>query len=352
MLRTLTDYKVCNLNPNYLKSCYFLGIDIGKNTFHAAITIDGVNYYDQEVDNNATGIKKYLQELKAKFSFHSEQLIVCMEHTGIYCYPLLDYLTKQKIKVCIEPAMKIKQSQGMQRGKNDKIDARRIARFAYKNHDELKFWQPKREVIQKLRALLVVRERLIRARTQFEVPVKESREFIEESIRRLAISSCKATISAINKDIKKVDAEILVLIKGDDQLHAQVKIATSVTGIGPIIAANMIITTNEFKDISEHKKFACYSGVAPFENRSGTSLRGKTQVSHLANKRMKTLLHMGARSAIQFSPEIKDYYQRKLAEGKKPFSVLNAVCNKLISRVFVCIKNKRMYQKNYQNALV
>lgn len=334
-----------------MKTHYFLGIDIGKNSFHAALTVDGQNFHDQEVDNKAISIKKYFQELTVKLGIKSEQLIVCMEHTGIYCYPILDYLTKQKIKVCVEPALRIKQSQGMQRGKNDKIDSKRIARFAYKNADELRFWQPKREVIQKLRALLVVRERLVRAKTQFEVPVKETKEFLEESIRQLAIRNCKASINAINKDIKKVDTEISKVIKGDAQLQAQVKIATSVTGIGPIIATNMIITTNEFRDITDHKKFACYSGVAPFENRSGSSIRGRTQVSHMANKRMKTLLHMGARSAIQFSPELKQYYHRKLAEGKKPFSVLNAVCNKLISRVFVCIKNNRLYEKNYQPTL-
>jgi transposase len=335
-----------------MKTRYFLGIDIGKNSFHAALTIEGQNYYDQEISNNTTAIKKYFQELKAKFGFKSDQLVVCMEHTGIYCYPLLDYLTRQRVKVCIEPALRIKQSQGMQRGKNDKIDSKRIAKYAYKNADELRFWQPKREVLQKLRALLVVRERLIRAKTQFEVPVKESREFIEESIRFLVIKNCKGTISAINKDIKKVDAEISKVIKEDNQLHTQIKIATSVTGIGTIIAANMIITTNEFKDISNHKKYACYAGIAPFENSSGTSLRGRSQVSHMANKRIKTLLHMGARSAIQYSPELKQYYHRKLAEGKKSFSVLNAVCNKLISRVFVCIKNQRMYEKIYNPALV
>jgi transposase len=130
-----------------------------------------------------------------------------------------------------------------------------------------------------------------------------------------------------------------------------VKFATSVTGVGIIIAANMIITTNEFRDIINHKKFACYSGIAPFPNQSGKSLRGKDKVSHMANKKIKTLLHMGARSAIQHSPDIKAYYQRKVAEGKSKFSVLNAVCNKLVSRVFVCIKNQRMYQKDFQNRL-
>ena len=116
-----------------MKTRYFLGIDIGKNSFHAALTVEGQNYYGQEVSNNTTAIKKYFQELKAKFGFKSDQLIVCMEHTGIYCYPLLDYLTKQRVKVCVEPALRIKQSQGMQRGKNDKIDSIRIAKYAHKN---------------------------------------------------------------------------------------------------------------------------------------------------------------------------------------------------------------------------
>jgi transposase len=197
-----------------------------------------------------------------------------------------------------------------------------------------------------------VRERLIRAKTQFEIPVKESSEFIKKSIRQLAIVNCQATINAIKKDIKRVGAEISALIKQDSQLNTQVELATSVTGVGMIIATHMIVTTNEFQDITNHKKFACYSGVAPFPNQSGKSLRGKNKVSHMANKRMKSLLHLGARSAVRHSPEIKQYYNRKIAEGKPPFSVLNAVCNKLISRIFVCIKNQRMYQKIYPQALV
>lgn len=334
-----------------MKTLYFLGIDIGKDKFHAAITTDGLNFHDQEVENKSTSIGEYFKQLKIKFSFTSTQVIVCVEHTGIYSYLLLDYLTRKGIPVCVEPALRIKRSQGMQRGKNDKIDATRIAKYLFKNYTELKFWQPKREVIQKLRALLTVRERLIRAKTQFEVPIKESSEFIEKTVRQLAIANCKTTINAIKKDIKKVDIEISALIKLDAQLSDQVRFATSVTGVGVIIAANMIITTNEFQDISNHKKYACYSGIAPFPNQSGKSLRGRNKVSHMANKKIKTLLHMGARSAVQHSPELKDYYNRKLAEGKSKFSVLNAVCNKLISRVFVCIKHQREYQKNYQNVL-
>ncbi len=239
----------------------------------------------------------------------------------------------------------------MQRGKNDKNDSKRIAKYLYKNVGDLKSWQPKREVIQKLRALLVVRDRLIQAKAKFEVPIKENQEFVAASIRSLAAGCCKSAIAGIQKDLKKVNAAISDLIKSDSKLSQQIKIATSVTGIGPIIAANMVITTNEFDEITEAKKYACYSGVAPFEHSSGTSVKRKSRVSHLANKRMKSLLHLGARAAILASPELKLFYHRKLGEGKAPLSVLNAVCNKLISRVFVCIKQERLYEKNYQPSL-
>ena len=66
---------------------------------------------------------------------------------------------------------------------------------------------------------------------------------------------------------------------------------------------------------------------------------------------LKKLLHLAAMSAIQCSDELGTFYNRKVQEGKNKMSVINAVRNKLISRVFVCIKEKRMYQKIYPRAL-
>ena len=100
-------------------------------------------------------IKAYFQGLKKKFRFSPHQLIVCLEHTGIYGLPCFALFNKNRIKVCVEPALQIKQSQGMTRGKSDKVDARRIAQYAYKNRHELRFWRPQRAYIQKLKALLV-----------------------------------------------------------------------------------------------------------------------------------------------------------------------------------------------------
>lgn len=334
-----------------METVYFLGIDISKKTFQAALTLDGVNHFQAEVDNSPMAIKQYFKGLEQKFGFSCHQLIVCLEHTGIYCLPVLDYLVKNGINVCVEPALQIKQSQGMTRGKNDEVDARRIAQYAYKNRQELRFWKPQRTTIQKLKALLVLRERLVKTKVQLEMPLNEAQEYIDASVRKTLLKVCKNSIQGLVKDIDKVEAEISDLIENDIQLKEQFQLATSVPGIGKITALNVIVSTGEFARISDAKKFACYAGIAPFEHTSGSSIRGKTRVSKMANMTLKKLLHLAAMSAIQCSQELKAFYQRKVAAGKNKMSVINAVRNKLISRIFACIKNQRKYQKDYQHAL-
>lgn len=334
-----------------METVYFLGIDVSKKTLNTALTLDGVNMYENEIENNSTAIKTFIQYLLKKFNFPLSQLVVCLEHTGIYCQPFLGLAVKKGIPVCLEPALQIKQSQGMTRGKNDQVDAKRIASYAFKNRQELKFWKPQRLALQKLKTLLGVRERLIKIRVQLEVPIKEAEEFIDISLRSMAKSQCSKTLRAVLSDIDKVDKQIDLLLNEDAKLRDQMKWATSVPGVGKITAANVIVESGELETISEAKKFACYAGVVPFEHSSGSSIRGKTRVSKMANMTIKRLLHLAAMSAIQCCEELRGYYHRKIAEGKNKMSALNAVRNKLIARIYACLKGQRPYQKTYSNAL-
>jgi transposase len=332
-----------------METIYFLGIDISKKKFDAALTINGKDFSEAQVNNNPAAIKVFFEELKRQINL--SQLVVCLEHTGIYLQCVLDFLIKNKIKVCVESALQIKQSQGLTRGKSDKIDARRIALYAFKNLAQLTFWVPQRRVIQELKALLVVRDRLIKAKNQLQVPLNESHEFIEAAIQKECIKHSAKGIAALQTSIEQIHKAIMEIIRKDQRVAEQYKLVESVTGIGDITAANMIVSTGEFERIQDPKKLACHAGVAPFEHSSGSSIRGKTRVSKKANMTLKKLLHLAAMSAIQADPDLKAFYHRKIASGKNKMSVLNAVRNKLISRVFACIKNKRMYLKNYQHAL-
>lgn len=345
----LTDTLFSNMT-NLMETVYFLGIDISKKKFDAALTCNGKDYDEREVENSSKAIGTFFRALKKDLS-SLRKVVVCLEHTGIYCQPLLDFLVKNEISVCVEPALQIKQSQGMTRGKNDKVDAKRIALYAFKNREHLSLWKPQRESIQRLKSLLALRERFVKMKTQLEVPINESQEFIASSIQKDAIKHCMKTIRALKSDIENIEESIAKLVGEDQQIAEQFKIVTSIPGIGKITGLNVIISTGEFTRIREAKKFSCYSGVAPFEHSSGSSIRGKTRVSKMANMTLKKLFHLAAMSAIQCCEELKAFYNRKVAAGKNKMSVINAVRNKLISRIFACINHKRMYQKIYKHEL-
>jgi transposase len=330
---------------------HFVGIDVSKSKLDYAVYHGKQLSFQYESGNNLEGIKSFLKLLKKQPGYLMEQTLFCMEHTGIYNQYLLHSLHTFKANVCLESSLQIKLSLGLQRGKNDRIDAVRIAQYAYKSREELRLWQPKREVIEQLRHFTTLRYQLIQAKKQLTVAVKENIP-LNKKLQKQLTATCKTTMAALQKDIEKVDHHIEEIIVSDDELTRLFSLITSVQGVGKVTAAEIIISTNEFKNIDDPSKFACYSGVAPFEHTSGSSIRGKTRVSHKANKYMKSLLHMAALVAIQFNEDLKAYYHRKLLENKNKMSIINAVRNKLIWRIFACVNQNRPYQNNYLTALV
>jgi transposase len=325
---------------------FFIGCDVSKNELDFAVREGKELLFHKEINNKTNSISSFVKELKSLPGFDLTKAIFCMEHTGIYNNLLLTFLYKKNANICIEAASQIKNSLGNIRGKNDKIDAIRIAEYAYKNREELRLWKPKREVIQQLAHLTSTRSRLLDAQKLLTVPLKEKNTFIKKSMVNQNTSLCITTLASLKKDIEKAEKAIEEVIESDDELRRLFKLITSVSGIGKVTATRILITTNEFKDIKDPKKFACYSGVAPFKKESGI-FKGKARVSHMANKKMKTLLHMSAITAIRSNGDIKLYYARKVEENKSKMSIINAIRNKLILRIFACVNQNREYEKEY-----
>jgi transposase len=329
---------------------FFIGIDVSKNTLDLAVFEGKELQLQLQISNGIQDLKGFWKQLKALPGFSLNKAIFCMEHTGIYNENVLNFLHSKGADICLEASVHIKLSGGLQRGKNDKIDAVRIAWYAFKNKDSLTLWQPKREVVRQLKYLSALRSRLIKAKKQLSVAIKETVPF-KKGVAGEMKKLCSHSLRSLDHDINEVDDRIKQVIVSDQDLQRLFSIITSVEGIGKVTATQIVITTNEFKDISEPSKFACYAGIAPFEHSSGTSFRAKPRVSPKANKTMKCLLHMAAMTAILYNNDLKAYYQRKLEEKKNKMSIINAVRNKLIWRVFACVKKDKLYEKNHQIAL-
>lgn len=128
------------------------------------------------------------------------------------------------------------------------------------------------------------------------------------------------------------------IINASIELKDQYKRLQSIPGVGKVLATLMIIKTKGFTEIKSARKMACYSGIAPFEHQSGSSIYYKPRVSTMADMELKKILHLAAMSAIRLKNDLAVYYHRKVQEGKNKMAVLNAVRNKIIHRIYAIIK--------------
>lgn len=330
---------------------YFIGVDVSKATLDFAVVKANQLIFHQQVSNDKKGITAFLKYFRQQTKAVMGECLFCMEHTGIYNNPLLKALHPLAANIWVERAAHIQESMGLTRGKTDQLDAKRIALFAYKNRDEVRLWKPKRPVMAQLDRLTAQRARLVKVIKMLQTPLTDSSGFIDKADRKAAQQACKASLQALKADLKLAAKAITELIQQDPELKRLFERVTSVVGISQTTAAEIILTTNEFQDITDPAKFACYAGVVPFERSSGQR-KGRPQVSQIANKKVKSLLHLGAMSAIQHCTQLKAYYHRKVAEGKNKMLVLNNVRNKLVLRVFACVRENRNYDKNYSHSLV
>ena len=331
---------------------YFIGIDVSKDELDFALIESNKVLLHLEVSNNKKGIEQFVKQAQSQQKdFSIENSLFCLEHTGIYNNPVLGYLHQKQADIWLEQASQIKLSMGISREKNDKVDAQKIGLYAYKNREDARLWTPKREIITQLDRLTALRDRLVKTIKLLQTPLSDARGLVDKKFLQSEQSLCQSSIDAAKKDLASVDKQVRTLIDADPQLKELFDIVDSVKGIGQVIATEVIITTNEFKDINDPKKYACYAGFAPFEHSSG-KYKGKAKVSNKANKKVKSLFHNGAMSAIQHSYDIKTYYQRKVAEGKHEMLVINNICNKLVLRIFACISRREKYKEIYTPTLV
>jgi transposase len=345
---------MCSISVDLLKTKkthmqikHFIGIDVSKDTLDLSVVVNGKPLSHYCIGNSAKEIKSTVSRIMKEMNGSFDDTIFCMEHTGLYNLPVVKWLNKNEGKMWLESGVHIRRTLGLVRGKNDKVDSSRIAMFAYTNRHLVKLWSPPRHVIEIIAALLSQRARLIKAKKQLATANMEQRKFLDKDIMHSLNKYTNRATTVIDKQVDDIEDEIIDLIKDDDKLKRMYQIITSINGIGLVTASYILVTTNEFINISDPKKYACYSGVVPFEHTSGTSVRGRNRVSHIANKSIKTLLHLAAISTLNTPGEIQDYYNRKIAEGKNKMSIINAIRNKLILRVFACIKQNREYEKNY-----
>lgn len=324
-----------------MQETLIIGVDVSKSTLDICFKPCSIHF---RIANEQVGFKKLIQEIKREYS-QELKILVVMEHTGQYSYRFEKFLLSKSIDYCKVPALQIKRSLGVTRGKSDKIDAERIAEYGWLRREILVADPPLQEQIKELRLLLNLRLKLVRDRSGYISRLKEM----------VASGSCtvcsyqgkiqRKIIVFLTEKIMQLEAKIKCLINADTKLSNTCELLRSIKGVGWIIAAYMIGCTENFERFCNARKFNCYAGLAPFKQESGSSIKGRSRVSHLANKEVKALLNLAASCAIRCDQELKTYYLKRVSEGKRKMSCLNIIRSKIVARMFAVIKRQSPYQE-------
>lgn len=311
---------------------HVFGIDISKNSLDICrmLADNPKEMQHFTISNDQKSISTFLKGIRR------DDALFCMEDTGVYCMPLCYQLEKHAVDYTIIPAIHIHLSRGLKRGKTDKSDAKDISTFALTHLHELTLHQLPEEYLQELKLLLAERDKLIGAIKLFESS-QESLQFIKRKTGSATSKHNQKTTAQLRKQLASLEQIISDLTKRNDTMNAQMNLLQSIPGIGPQTALLLMCYTRCFTSFQNWRQFACYCGTAPFEYQSGTSIKGRTKVSHFAQKRLKSAIHLAALTSKRHDAEMKKYFERKVAEGKNKMLVINAVRCKLIARAFAVI---------------
>ncbi len=324
----------------------FIGIDVSKDFFDYCILHENHEVFSSKnvEQNTLKGIKRFCKYVQGLTEYDPW---ICLENTGRYGALLCSEFAKTGLTFSQINPLEIKYSIGLTRGKNDSIDAFRIASYAATNQYKLQAFKLSGQDIQKLKAVMSLRDAYVKVCVQLKNTLKSLLVLSKSLSVKEQISMTKSSIKKIEGDILRLEKQLLEIINSNNEIHETFDKISTVIGIGPITAVKCITETDNFNKFKNARKFSCHCGLAPFEHSSGSSVRGRTKTSKMRCKDLKAILFNAAGSAIQHDPQLKSYYNRKVGEGKNKLSVMNAVANKLVLRIFAVANRNEPFVKLY-----
>jgi transposase len=329
---------------------YYVGIDISSADFTSSVGQVKekweIKIKPELFTNNDEGFDQYLDWLK-KARVNQKNCVICMENTGVYGEKLVAYLTNLDFHVCVEMPLKVKRAFDVAGSKNDAVDNKQIAEYAYRFFDELRRWKTKSEILEQVKILLNTREGLVEERTGHLSRLHALKrkvvrvEFVEVTLQR--------HIDQLKEDIEAIEAEIERIITEVPELGKQYLNLLTAPGVGLLLSAQMVVLLNGFEQPLTDKKVAAYLGICPYEHRSGSSVRKRTKSTQHGPEVIRKLLHLGARSICTHKQPYIDYFNKKIAVGKPKYLIYNNVSNKIVGILVAMYKSGEPYVSGYRS---
>jgi len=260
------------------------------------------------------------------------------EFTGVYSFDLALALHKcEHAEVMVANPRSIKDfaRASMKRSKSDAQDAVSIREFA-KRMDFVPWQPPAREVLElrtitrRIAALTVERTR--------ELNRKHAVESCD-GVSRVVLEDIKENLAHLERRLSVLTKEAVSVIEGHEELARAYRRVTSVKGIaetsGVTILSELLVLP---KDMTV-RQWVAHCGLDPREYQSGSSVKKPARISKVGNVHLRRALYMPALVASRYEPQVKAYYEKLLAKGKRPRQALVAIMRKLVHAIYGMLRS-------------
>lgn len=291
---------------------HFIGCDVGKTS---VVIFDSRNSQAKTVPNRPTDLAAFAATLDQTC------LAVC-EATGGHEAALLDALVEAGCGAHRADARKVKafiRSFGIL-GKTDAIDARALARYGQERHAKLARWQTPDPERDRLQALVLTRRDLVAerlaCRNRLSAPGAAA---VKPYLSKL--------LACLDKQIAAIARDIAALVRAHKTLQQATTAIRGIVGIGATTAAALLALMPELGTLNR-REAAALSGLAPHPRQSGST--DAYRRTRGGRPEVRRVLFMAAMVAAKHDPTLRAFYQRLLANGKKPLVALTAIMRKLV----------------------
>jgi transposase len=270
-----------------------------------------------------------------------------MEATGYYHYRLAQYLYKQKVLVSVVNPLSVKRFIQMKlaKVKTDKSDAKAICEYGQMN--EVPLYTALTDVQSECLQLFRLLDNYLKKRT-----ATKNKLHGEDTLgipSKFVYRSLNRDLKHLNKEVKGIEGRLLELVKQDQQ--EQLTLLKSIPGLGTKTSLFLIVVTDGFSKFEKSSQLCSYVGITPTIRQSGSSVRGKSRISKVGNKKLRNLLFLCAFSACKHNKACRELYERIVNKGKSKKLALIAVSNKLLKQAFAIAKSGRPYDENFVSKL-
>jgi len=324
----------------------YVGVDIAAKTLTAAWMAPGATPgRPLTVDQTPQGFAT-LQERLLATGHPAATILVVMEATGSYWVGLATTLAQAGFVVSVVNAAQAHHFAKalLKRAKTDAIDAQTITQLAARL--EPAPWTPPPAIYTELQQRLAQRDTLMTLRQQ----VRNQRHALQHLpvVITSVLERMEALIATFDAQIAAVEQEIEQVLSQDAAWATTATLLLSITGIGLLTAAWLLVTTLNFTVCATAEEATAYAGLAPHPYESGTSVRGRAAIGHGGNGRLRTALYLATLSAAQHNPHIKPFYARLRAAGKPKKVARCAAARKLLHLAWAVATKGVAFDPTYQ----